>query len=464
MLRTRLWILTLLSVGLAIFPGLGCRGGSNAAQQALQPIELTVWRVFDGQDTFDPMIEAYRRIHPNVKINYRKLRFEEYEGELIRALAEDRGPDIFSVHNTWMKGYTDLISPMPDTVKLTYQEMKGTLKKELVVALRTEQTLSLRELTDSFVQVVPEYVVYPATDAAGTKNRIYGLPLSVDTLALYYNKDILDAAGIPQPPATWEEFQADVVKLTKYNANGGIAQSGAAIGTGSNVERSTDILSLLMMQSGAQMSDARGQARFAETVSGPSGRSLPSADALRFYTDFANPTKEAYTWDKSFTGSFDAFVAGQTAFFFGYSYHDPLIKARAQKLNIGLAPMPQISEDLRARINYANFWIESVSKKSDNPDWAWDFIQFTAAEENVDSFLSAARKPTALRSLVLKQNEDFDLSVFADQVLSAQAWYNGNDATSAEKAMEKMIDSIVSGTHTIEEALGIAQNEVNQTL
>lgn len=460
----RFWILSLLGIGLIVLPGLGCRGGSREAQQSLQPVELTIWRVFDSQDTFDPLIEDYRRIHPNVRINYRKLRFEEYEDELIRALAEDRGPDIFSVHNSWMKGYTDLIEPMPDTLRITYQEIKGTIKKEPVVTIRNERTMSLRELNDDYVQVVPGYVVYPATDDNGTQNRIYGLPLSVDTLALYYNKEILDAAGIPQPPSTWEDFQEAIIALTKYDANGGIAQSGAAIGTGSNIERSADIMSLLMMQSGSQMTDARGQARFAEAVSGSGGRTLPSADALRFYTDFANPTKEVYTWDQSFTNSFDAFAAGQTAFFFGYSYHAPLLEAQAQKLDIELSPMPQITDDLRARINYANFWVESVSKKSEHSDWAWDFIQFAADEDNVEDFLDAAGKPTALRSLVLRQSEDFNLSVFADQVLSAQAWYNGDDATAAERAMEEMIDSVVAGTNTVEEALGIAQNEVNQSL
>lgn len=464
MLQPRAWLLTLLGIGLIILPGLGCRGGSREAQQSLQPVELTIWRVFDGQDTFDKLIEDYRRVHPNVRITYRKLRFEEYEGELIRALAEDRGPDIFSIHNTWMKGYRDLIEPLPDTVRITYQEIKGTVKKEQVVTVRNERTLSLRELNDLFVRVVPEYVVYPATTDGATQNRIYGLPLSVDTLALYYNKDLLDAAGIPQPPKTWEEFQAAVVKLTKFNATGGIAQSGGAIGTGSNVERASDIVTLLMMQSGAQMTDARGQARFAEAVTGSGGRTLPAAEAVRFYTDFANPTKEVYTWDKQFTNSFDAFAAGQTAFFFGYSYHIPLLKARAQKLRYGVAPMPQIDAELQARINYANFWVESVAKKSDNPDWAWDFVQFAAKEKNVQSFLKKAGKPTALRSLVLQQSEDFELSVFVDQVLSAQAWYNGADATTAEKAIERMVDSIVAGTRTVEEALGIAQNEVNQSL
>lgn len=457
-------IIALMTISLVVLPGLGCRGGSKQAKEGLKQVDLTYWRVFDGSDTFDTIINDYRKIHPNVRIDYKKLRFEEYQNELVRAFAEDRGPDIFSVNNTWMKGYLPLIEPMPDSVRLTYSELQGTLKKESVVVVRSEPTMSMRTLSDDFVAVVPDYVVYPDGVEGSTKNKIYGLPLSVDTLALYYNKDILDAAGIPQPAGTWEEFQKQVIELTTYDAKSNVAQSGAAIGYGSNVERASDIISLLMMQSGTTMTDSRGAARFAEVPSGESRQSLPAIEATRFYTDFANPTKEVYTWDASFPNSFDAFSAGQTAFFFGYSYHLPLLKARSSKLNFAVSAMPQISTDDRAKVNYANFWIETVSKKTENVDWAWDFLQFAAKKQNVKSYLEKAGKPTALRSLVVEQRDNFDLSVFVDQVLSAQAWYNGNDATSAENAMRKMLDDIVKGTSEIGEALNTTQQLVNQTI
>ncbi|MBI2476634.1 hypothetical protein HYV72_00515, partial [Candidatus Uhrbacteria bacterium] len=56
------------------------------------------------------------------------------------------------------------------------------------------------------------------------------------------------------------------------------------------------------------------------------------------------------------------------------------------------------------------------------------------------------------------------LAAFADQVLTAQDWYNGTDAAAAERALEEMLDDIVDGTLPLEEALPIAQQQVNQTL
>jgi multiple sugar transport system substrate-binding protein len=184
-----------------------CKGTSQAVQEAMRPVNLTYWRVFDDQDAFDEIITAYRVIHPNVSITYRKLRVEEYEQELLNALAEDRGPDLFSIPNTWVKEYEAKILPMPKSTTLPYQVTTGTIKKETIVELRTTPTLSLRALKTDFMDQVAKDVVlsYEAQAEQPAEDRIYGLPLYLDTLALFYNRDILNASGIPEPPQNWTE-------------------------------------------------------------------------------------------------------------------------------------------------------------------------------------------------------------------------------------------------------------------
>src|SRR5690606_13880563 len=83
-------------------------------------------------------------------------------------------------------------------------------------------------------------------------NRIYAIPLAVDLLALYYNKDLLGSAGISQPPATWPVLVQDTQKLTKVSQPGQFTVSGIALGTSANVNRAVDILNLLMLQNGTQ--------------------------------------------------------------------------------------------------------------------------------------------------------------------------------------------------------------------
>src|SRR5688500_16782349 len=86
----------------AVLVGQGCtRAPSAEVLQASKSTQLTMWAVIDDVDVYDAILRDYRALHPNVTINFRRLRLEEYESELLNALAEDRGPDIFMLHNTW---------------------------------------------------------------------------------------------------------------------------------------------------------------------------------------------------------------------------------------------------------------------------------------------------------------------------------------------------------------------------
>lgn len=439
--------------------GAGCGGSSTAETLATTSVTLTVWRVFDDDSTLSSIMSAYQALHPNVSFEYRELRYDEYEDELIRAFAEGEGPDIFSAHNTWLGKYESLIEPLPDSLTIPYSETRGTIKKETVYTVQEEPTLSQRALKSNYVDIVVADVIrsYQPNSKEEAEDRIFGLPLGMDSLALYYNKDLLNAASIAEPPATWTQFQDQVTQLTQINTSDSIVQAGAAIGTSQNVERAFDILSILMMQNGTQMTDSRGRATFAqETDAGFLG-----GEAVRFYTDFANPLKAVYTWNADMSDSFDAFTSGNTAFFFGYSYHHALIEAANSKLNFAVSPLPQI--DGGRVVNYANYWVETVAKSTNAGDWAWDFVQFAAEEEQVTSYLQAAKKPAALRSLINTQLEDEVLSIFAGQTLTAESWYRGGDAAVAEEAMLDLIDAFLAGDEQ-ERALKDAQNKVNQSL
>lgn len=440
----------LMILSLFLTTGQGCFGGGTTGA-TLSEVEIEIWRVFDDDDPFDAIIDGYRASHPNVKIRYRKLRFEEYEEELIRAIAENRGPDIISLHNTWLEEYKDLIQPMPPSITVTEQEVRGTVRREVVVVSKEKTTMSTKTLKSTFVEQVEKDVIreYQPDPKVDPEERIFGLPLALDTMALFYNQDLLDAAGIPNPPSTWSEFQSMTPDLTTYDNNGDPVQYGAAMGTSRNVERATDILSLLMMQTGANMTDERGRVSFHLIPEDFSY--FPALNALEFYTDFANPTKEVYSWNEDAPNSFDAFANGQAAFFLGYSYHVPLLRTVAPRLNFSIAPAPQIAG--AKEVNYANYWVETVAADSDVSDWAWDFILYAADEENVGSYLEGARKPAAHRNLISGQLDDEELGTFAEQVLTAESWYQGNDVDAAEEALKDLIDVYLTAPEDPEEEL-----------
>lgn len=443
--------------------GAGC--GEGETPQNASDVELTYWRVFDGDDAFDDIIDAYQAQHPYVNIEYRVLRFDEYEEELMRALAKGEGPDIFTVHNTQMNEYQDLLLPMPTSVTVKKLEVVGTVRKETVLTPITEVMPSQRAISEQlFVDVVSQDVILPyqENEESPEEMRVFGLPLSVDTLALYYNKDLFDAAGIAQPPETWEAFQKDVVTLTKYADDASVLQSGASLGTEKNVDRAVDIVQMLMLQNGTTMIDEKGRVTFNALPSDAGEGVFPGLDAVRFFTDFANPVKETYTWNAEMPQSIDAFAAGKTAMMLGYSYHLPIIRASSPAMDIGIVQAPQIGGGAK-EVNFANYWIETVSKDTEHPNEAWSFLAFATAEENVMSYLNETQKPTALRGLIDEQIEDEVLSPFVSQILTAESWYHGSDVKAMEAAFETLIAEVLSANREGEDAINAAAKIVAQT-
>lgn len=464
MLKKRSWLFSsklisifLLAVFLSTSGFSGCKLLSQAEQERIKPITLNYWRVADDTDAFSEIISDYQSQHPNITINYRKFRLEEYEKELLNALAEDRGPDIFSIPQTWLLAYQSKIEPMPSEIQMAYQYEKGTIQKQTVVELRTKKSPTLREIKEKYVDTVFNDVVIDS--------QVLGLPLSLETLIMIYNKDILNQSGISQVPTSWtDEFQGAVAKATRYETETKVIQSGTALGTGYNVDRSFDILSILMIQNGATMLSGNRPTFFNRiTKEGVRGGVNPGLEALQFYTDFAQTSKDVFSWDKSMPSSFEAFLNGKVGFFFGYNYHIPQIRSRS-RVNFGLAPIPQIpNTPIR---NYANYSVEVVSKKSAYATEAWDFLLFLNQPDEIKKFLAKTRRPTAQRALISAQLEDEDLYPSVSQALTAVTWYKGYDIASAEKSFKDMIEQylVLTDEDKLNNILNLANSKISQTL
>lgn len=465
-MRKKIGILSLLIVAI-LNMGAGC--GLKTTPQKSSEIELNYWRVWDGEDTMADIIKDYNQRHPYVNINYKLVRYEEYEQKLLEAFASGRQPDIFSVHNTWTRKFKNRhwLEVMPPSVEMTHYVVKQGLKDEIIPEKRINSMPNLNDIRNKFVDVVYDDVVIPSIDEKTQQESlgVYGLPLGMDTLVMLVNRDLLNNAGITDIPAYWnKEFQQTIRKLSKQDNKGKIVQAGAALGGGNNVERSSDILSALMMQNGTEMMNLKNTSvSFQEEASSNGqGARFPSLDALRFYTDFANPAKEIYSWNIEMDNSLELFKQGKVALMFGYTYMVPQIKATNPKMNLAVAKLPQIEGN--TPVNYANYWVESVAAGGKNSDVAWDFLNFASSAEEAKKYLDKSGRLTARRDLVSVQREDLSVGPYVDQVLTARSWYKGNDPAAAEKALRDTIDRVIKGEVELERAIGEAAQKVQQTI
>ena len=354
--------------------------------QKPKEITLTYWGLWEPEPVMNSVISEWEKDHPQFKIKYLQQSQKEYRERLQSALAREEGPDIFRFHLTWVPMLKNELEPLPTSV------------------------MSSSAYEQTFYPVIAENL------RAGTS--YLGIPLMIDTLALFYNEDIFLAAG-KSPPTTWEELRNVANELTVKDETGKIQTAGVALGTPANVDHWSDILGLMMLQNGADLTNpAACSTQAGEEV-------CLGADALTYFTVFKNVD---HVWDETLPSSTQAFAAGKLAMYFGPSWRVFDIKALNPKLNFKIIPVPQLPGD-KQKVSWASFWIEGVAKRSKYKSEAWEFLKFLSspavlerlyqAESNLRLFGEVyPRKEMAEK---LKTNPL--VAPFVEQMPQAKTWY-----------------------------------------
>jgi multiple sugar transport system substrate-binding protein len=402
-----------------------------------EAITLTYWGLWEPKPVMQGLIEQFEKDHPNIKINYIMQSPKDYRSRIQSRIAKNTGPDIFRLHHSWIPMLTNDLSPVPE-------EVKNNLKLEKDYFPIIGQTLK-------------------------RNGRFYAVPLMIDTLALYYNKDILSAAD-KQPPRTWWGLKKLAEELTVVQ-QGKIQTAGAALGTTNNVDHWSDILGLMIFQNDGHPGSPKQKA---------------VQDSLRFYTLFAQG--ENHVWDKTLPHSTLSFANGKLAFYFAPSWRYFEIKQINPNLNFAITTVPQLpkladvdldeAEKGKAELTntaWATFWVEGVSSKSSHQKEAWEFLQFLASQESLQKLYSGEKQIREFGeiypvvSLAESLKNDPLIRPFVQQAPNAVSWYmnsfthDGGLNDSIIKYYEDAINAINSG-ESIDSVVETLSAGINQVL
>ncbi|MDE2144519.1 MAG: extracellular solute-binding protein [Patescibacteria group bacterium] len=401
-------ILFFILVFIGILPGLRQSGKSET---------LTFWGT-DDPSAWSYTISTFSKLHPGMSIKYKQVSPVDFQTTLINAMAAGTGPDLTVINNKWLYKLRGILIPAPTS------------------------TIPVSQVSNLFPQTVSNDFVY--------NNQVYAMPTSLDTLALIYNRDLFDQAGIALPPKTWPAFTSDAMKM-RILSRGKIIRAGTAMGgTSQSISGATDITSLLMMQYGTPMIDSNGYVDF-------SGQG--ATQAVTLYTQFANPQSRYYTWNDSMGSDISAFENGKVGMIIGYASDLANIESAAPNLNIAVAPVPQVNQT--DQVNFPDYWGVAVTRTAKDPQAAWSFANFAATDVvSAANYSSQTSLPPALRVLVAQDSNSQNLGAFVSQSLTAQDWTEP-DSTAVSNAFDAMIQSITSNGSSVGNAISQAQSAVS---
>ena len=193
-------------------------------------------------------------------------------------------------------------------------------------------------------------------DFTAPDGHLYGLPRDLSTIALYYNKTMFNAAGIPYPDDTWDWSKlVDVAtKLTK--TSGGATQWGFYTET-TDME---NYWSSLVWQAGGDILSADKKSVVIDTDQAAAGIQFLQ-DLIYKYKVMAQPTPG---------GSGDLFENGQAAMEADGSWLVPSHEAAG--IDFGVAPLPTGPAGRATSVNPSGVVIYKGTK---SPDAAWEFVK-----------------------------------------------------------------------------------------
>lgn len=403
---------------LGIIPGFKKESGPTDPNYPVTQVDLNLWGVEDDYTVLADIIKGYQDVHKNVRINYKKFNSpEEYESALVNALAENSGPDIFMVHNSWLSKHKGKMLP-------SYSNFFTPAY---------------------FKQVFPDII---SNDFVSSEGAVYAAPLYLDSLALIYNKDIFNKKGIIYPPKNWDEFVQTSSQIKEIGLNKNIILAGTALGGAGNVNNLTDILSVLAFQSGSEINKRDGGVRLEEKF----------LSALSFYIQFSDPNKSFYTWNEGLGNSLELFSAGKVGMIFDNYRSLAKIKSKNSFLKVEFSSLPQFNSS--SPVNFPNYWGLAVSNRSKNSYVAWDFIRYITVIPEINSaYLAKAQKLPALLALINKDINGANSS-FLRSFLTARDWQSPG-YFDVDYVFKGMVSDIISGKLDLSKSVRAAESAIN---
>ena len=420
---------------LAVFGSLGVAGvlifafavGGGGPSNVIG--KVVIWGTFDKAAMQSVLDVAMRDNQDLQQVSYVQKPEGSYEQDLSNALAQVQGPDLFILRSDYA------LKDEPKVKSISYDE------------------LSQVQFQNIFAEATNPYL-----GASG----VVAVPFAIDPLVLYWNRDLLSSAGYAKPPAFWDEVPDMAAKITQKDQDGGIKKATIAFGTYRNIENAKGILSALFMQAGVPITQAGSDGTIAAALTQESGGTgSPADDALRFYTEFADPSQSDYSWSGSMQGARAAFAAGDVALYVGFGSELPLIASMNPNLNMAIAALPQLRGAARAS-DFGRAYAFAVPRGSGNPVGAKAVAALLDSATTSAAFARALGISSALRS-VLSLPESGNADTFNKMAIITRIWRDP-DPTQTDPLFRAMIEDTVSGASPLSQALQRAGQQLSQII
>lgn len=379
--------------------------------------ETTTITFWDGnwQESVWPEVEAlWNAEHPDIKVE------AEFQADLANdkymlALTNGTAPDVMSCALDWITtfGSAELLAPLDEYV--------------------TRDSLDVNQF------------VAGANQASTIGGKLYGLPFRSETHVLFYNKDILEAAGYSKAPETWEEVKEVAAACTKDGVYGyGLC--------GTNYSNfSFQYINMLRSSGGNLLSEDNAKSEFNSDIA------IQTAQMYKDLMAYA----PASLLENDNVANRTLFASGKIAMYCSGIYDVEVIQETNPELNFACAMLPTSNGAERNTI--LGGWSVAIPECSKEKEAAWEFVKFLTRPDVAAIYTNTFTGTAEVAERYVDCAEDI-VKPNADALEYATALPNVKNIVGIRQAIMDNLQLMLSDDVSAEEACALLDEATNALL
>ena len=318
---------------------------SASLASAQDKTSITVLSVAGLEKYTQAAAAAYMKEKPNVTVKVDVLPFDQLFQQIqVRLSSNSASPDVMYVDGPVVASYgaQNFLAPLDSYFN----------KSEL----------------DAFIPAVLKTSYY--------QKKLLATPVCSSSMVLYYNKDILQKAGVPIPSAD-PARRMTYEQLARYAQKATMRQGGRVTSWGLTFHQADKPYQLLPL-----VQSLGGQAIGDDGLTVKGVIDTPAwVKAMQYYGDLHNKLGVS---PKGNVDGWQLFQSGKAAFFIGVPYFGGSSPDTTKKFNWGFAPNPYFAGGVP--VTTTDCWHVGVNKNSPNVAVSADFVKYLTNGKGQDIY------------------------------------------------------------------------------
>lgn len=386
-------------------------------EEATEPIVVTYWHTMADAETaqLEQVIADFEAQNPDITVEATRYAYDDFKSALLTALAGDVAPDTARMDIAWVPEFAE----------------EGALTQ-------------LDGVMPGFEDIAADTFPGPLSTNYW-QGHYYGLPQNTNTQVLLWNREVFEATGLTDAPATMEEFKDYACQLADAeNEKYGYALGGTYFWAPAPI----------FYAMGGQVVD--------EDITTASGyiNSPESVAAFTMLTEMYNDGCISPNLLGGGVGTSDGLATGMYAMIIDGPWMVDIYKEQYPDFEVNFSLIPSYEGTTSSVVGGEDV---VIFYNTQNPDAAMKWTEYLMSPEAQLKMAEIGVMPT-LSSLTGNEALPEYFSIFLEQLETAQARVPHPAWSDMDNAINNAFQRMLRGDQTPQEALDQAAEEINALL